>query len=202
MVASFAYGAFLDNKWMGRRKRGIWGYTIAGVFAMVVWGGGLALQLRRAPNSDYYGLQDTDIIDSGVKFVGPFFLYFFYGAFDAVWQTLIYWTLAYLSHESPEQAARYVGAFKAFEAMGSAIASKVNTDKINYNIEFGLDWGFTMFGLFCAIPFVLSMTDAPAHAGNDFVKVDEGHNVLKHVDDDGEVNVIGEVEVEAERAAV
>ncbi|KFZ23026.1 hypothetical protein V502_02489 [Pseudogymnoascus sp. VKM F-4520 (FW-2644)] len=194
MLASYLYGMFLDNKWLGRRARGIGGFVIAGIFAMVVWGGGLALQLRRGPSSNYYALREMDLYDSGSKYAGPFILYFAYGAFDAVWQTLVYWTIAYLAHESPEQAARYVGAFKAFEAMGSAIASKVNSSKTDYNIEFGLAWAFTMFGLLCAVPFVLSMTDAPAHAGQEFVKVNEGGDALKQVDEDGEVHVISDME--------
>ncbi|KIV78930.1 hypothetical protein PV11_06529 [Exophiala sideris] len=120
------------------RSRAIWGYMISGAFVLLVWGGGLALQLRRTPTSNHYALRQLDLIDSVVKYAGPMLLYFAYGSFDAVWQTLTYWTLAYLADESPEQAARYVEAFKAFEATGSAIASKVNSIAVNYNTEFGL----------------------------------------------------------------
>ncbi|KAK4940040.1 hypothetical protein LTR10_019777 [Elasticomyces elasticus] len=123
---------------MTRRSRAIWGYMISSAFALLVGGGGLALQLRRAPTSNHYALRQLDLIDSVVKYAGPMLLYLAYGSFDAVWQTLTYWTLAYLADGSPEQAARYVEAFKAFEATGSAIASKVNSIAVNYNTEFGL----------------------------------------------------------------
>ncbi|KAJ5637608.1 hypothetical protein N7490_007487 [Penicillium lividum] len=167
MVSSYMFGLFLDNKSMTRRMRGIWGFVITAIISMAVWSGGLAAQLKRAPNSDYYGLNELDLVTSGSKFAGPFLLYFFYGGFDAVWQTLVYWTIGYLSHESPEQAARYVGAFKCAEAVGSAIASKVNSDKTNYNIEFAVDWSFVVFALIWAIPFAWSIQDVPAHSGQD-----------------------------------
>ena len=132
---------------------------MSGLMAIIVWGGGLGLQLRRAPTGNYYQLREMDLIESGTKYAGPFLLYFAYGAFDAVWQTLCYWTLAYLADESPEQAARYVGAFKAFEAMGSAIASKVNSSGTNFNTEFGLNCGFLFLGWLCALPVVFRVKE-------------------------------------------
>ncbi|KAJ5950084.1 hypothetical protein N7454_001668 [Penicillium verhagenii] len=172
MVSSYLFGLFLDNPYMNRRQRGMWGFGINAVISMVVWGGGLAAQLKRAPNSDYYALNEMDLITSGGKYAGPFLLYFFYGSFDAIWQTLVYWTIGYLSHESPEQAARYVGAFKCAEAVGSAIASKVNSQKTNYNIEFAVDWAFIVLALVWSIPFVLSIKDAPPHEGQETVYVE------------------------------
>ncbi|KAJ5614496.1 hypothetical protein N7528_008150 [Penicillium herquei] len=167
MISSYIFGLFLDNKYMNRRQRGIWGFVITAIISMIVWAGGLAAQLRRGPNSDYYPLNELDIVTSGGKFAGPFLLYFFYGTFDAIWQTLVYWTIGYLSHESPEQAARYVGAFKCMEAVGGAIASKVNSDKTNYNIEFAIDWSIVVFSLIWVIPFVWKIQDVPAHAGQE-----------------------------------
>ncbi|KAL2820308.1 major facilitator superfamily domain-containing protein [Aspergillus granulosus] len=173
MVSSYIFGLFLDNKYMNRRQRGLWGFVITAIISMVVWAGGLAAQLRRSPTSNYYALGEMDLIDSGAKYAGPFVLYFAYGAFDAVWQTLVYWTIGYLSHESPEQAARYVGAFKCMEAVGSAIASKVNSDKTNYNVEFAVDWAFVVFALVWVIPFAWSIQDAPPHAGQETVYAKE-----------------------------
>ena len=194
MFSSYLFGMFLDSKRLTRRQRGFGGYIFVTLFALMVWSGGLALQLRRAPTGHYYGLEELDLINSGTKYAGPMLLYFAYGAFDALWQTLTYWSLAYLAHESPAQAARYVGAFKSLEGVGATIASKLNTDDINYNLEFGLDWGFVMFGLICSIPFVLSMKDLPAHAGEDYITAGVDHNILKHADDDGGVEVITELE--------
>ena len=167
MGSSYVFGLFLDNKSMNRRQRGIWGFGITALISMIVWAGGLAAQLRRGPNSDYYPLNEMDLITSGTKYAGPFLLYFFYGCFDAVWQTLVYWTIGYLSNESPEQAARYVGAFKCMEAVGGAIASKVNSDKTNYNVEFAIDWSIVVFSLIWALPFMWKIEDLPAHAGNE-----------------------------------
>ncbi|KAI7978675.1 hypothetical protein EIK77_010581 [Talaromyces pinophilus] len=176
MVSSYTFGLFLDNKYMNRRQRGIWGFMITAIVSMVVWGGGLAAQLKRGPNSSYYGLNEMDLIKSGPKYAGPFLLYFFYGSFDAIWQTLVYWTIGYLSHESPEQAARYVGAFKCAEAVGSAIASKVNSTKTNYNVEFAVDWAFVVFALVWVMPFVRSIQEVPAHAGQQTAYVNKGED--------------------------
>ena len=33
----------------------------------------------------------VDWTDGGRRYIGPMFLYFFYGFYDAVWQTCIYW---------------------------------------------------------------------------------------------------------------
>lgn len=176
MVSSYIFGLFLDNKYMNRRQRGIWGFVITAIISMVVWGGGLAAQLKRGPSGSYYGLNEMDLITSGPKYAGPFLLYFFYGSFDAIWQTLVYWTIGYLSHESPEQAARYVGAFKCAEAVGSAIASKVNSSKTNYNVEFAVDWAFVVFALVWVIPFVWSIQDVPAHSGQRTAYVNKEEN--------------------------
>ncbi|ATY60548.1 Major facilitator superfamily general substrate transporter [Cordyceps militaris] len=162
MVSSYLCGMLLDNKRMGRRSRAIWGYMLSGLLALVIWGGGLALQLRRGPSGHYYKLREMDLVDSGTKYAGPFVLYFCYGAFDAIWQTLCYWTLAYLADESPEQAARFVGAFKAFEATGSAMASKINSSSTNYNVEFGLNCGILFFGWLCALTVAFKVKDMPA----------------------------------------
>lgn len=183
MVSSYLCGAFLDNKKMGRRSRAIWGYMLAGFLAVIIWGGGLALQLRRGPSGHYYKLREMDLINSGNKYAGPFLLYFFYGAFDAIWQTLCYWTLAYLADESPEQAARFVGAFKAFEAAGSAMASKINSTSTNYNVEFGLNCGILLFGWLCALPVAFKVKDIPS---NDDLGVDEKGKepgIMDHVEE-------------------
>jgi hypothetical protein len=72
-----------------------------------------------------------------------------------------------------------VGAFKCAEAVGSAIASKVNSEKTDYNVEFAVDWAFVVLALVCAIPFVLSIQDATPHAGQEtvYVQADKGETV-------------------------
>ena len=77
MVSCYIFGLFIDDKYMNRHQRGIWAFMITGIISMVVWGGGLAAQLKCGPNSSYYDLNEMDLIRSGPKYAGPFLLYFF-----------------------------------------------------------------------------------------------------------------------------
>lgn len=65
----------------------------------IIWGGGWAWQKDQAPrevttatdadgNPTFVGIDWTD---GGKKYIGPMFLYLFFGFFDACWQTSIYW---------------------------------------------------------------------------------------------------------------
>jgi hypothetical protein len=69
------------------------------VLTMTVWGGGYAYQKTytralvgqgsKTPDDTSDDYIKTDWTDSG--YVGPMFLYIFYGFYDAAWQTSIYW---------------------------------------------------------------------------------------------------------------
>jgi len=68
--------------------------------------------------------------------------------------------LAYLADESPEQAARYVGAFKAVEATGSAIATKESI-RAPSTITLSLDSTVQFIGIgwICAQPVVFKVKE-------------------------------------------
>ena len=61
------------------------------VLTMAIWGGGYAFQktFTRASTDPKNGFVPMDFTDSG--YIGPMFLYIFYGFFDAAWQTSVYW---------------------------------------------------------------------------------------------------------------
>jgi hypothetical protein len=60
------------------------------VITMVIWGGGYAFQkgyTRESVKAD-----PNEILDfKSHGYVGPMFLYMFYGFYDAAWQTSVYW---------------------------------------------------------------------------------------------------------------
>jgi MFS family permease len=62
---------------------------------MVIWGGGWAWQKMQASREMVEAKDSTtpryDWTAGGKLFIGPMFLYMFYGFFDAAWQTCIYW---------------------------------------------------------------------------------------------------------------
>lgn len=62
------------------------------VLTFVVWGGGWAWQKNNATR-EQVGATGYVLIDweDGSRFLGPMFLYLFYGFFDAAWQTTTYW---------------------------------------------------------------------------------------------------------------
>lgn len=86
MIGSGIAGFLLDFTYFRRtiRARGAW--VALFVLTMAIWGGGYAWQTGYTRN-DIGRLLDWN--SSG--YAGPMFLYMFYGAFDAIWQTCVYW---------------------------------------------------------------------------------------------------------------
>lgn len=176
MFSAVAYGFLLDKKSLSRRKRGFIAYLVLLILSLAIWGGGLAFQLRSGPSGSYYknhaldmmlgfrkNAQDKDVRGS-LAYAGPFVEYFMYGVFDALWQNLAYWVVGCFENQDPNDEddlmARYVGLYKSMCGVGQSIAWKVNTvisgsEAKNYNIEFGLNWGLSMFALFCLAPVFL-----------------------------------------------
>jgi hypothetical protein len=57
---------------------------------MGIWGGGYAFQKRYTRSeASAEGYVKMDWTSHG--YIGPMFLYMFYGFFDAAWQTTVYW---------------------------------------------------------------------------------------------------------------
>ena len=90
IVGAAIFGFALDQP---RFKRSLRARICLGtlfVLTMVIWGGGYAFQRTYTRDevtaTDYVKLDWTD---SG--YIGPMFLYMFYGFFDAIWQTSAYW---------------------------------------------------------------------------------------------------------------
>lgn len=86
MVGAFVFGQILDLKYLTRPVRAKLGLGLLFALTMGVWGGGYAFQktyTRKTVEAD------TDWTTSG--YVGPMFLYMFYGFYDAAFQTCAYW---------------------------------------------------------------------------------------------------------------
>jgi len=157
-------GIALDNKRWSRRKTAISGYLLLVVLHFIVFGGGVALQLRSASSADdtsdnhMYKTHALDFLDSGTKFAGPFLLYFAYGIFDSLWQTYAYWIIGCIGTDD-EVSARYVGLYKSMQSAGAAVAWKLNAMPISYTLEFGLNWGIMGGSLIVLAPFFLWMKE-------------------------------------------
>jgi hypothetical protein len=86
IVAAVIVGPLLDLKYFRRTTRAR--AALIGIFSltMVTYGGGYAFQTqytRESPDNN------EDWTSSG--YVGPMFLFFFYGMFDGCWQAVVYW---------------------------------------------------------------------------------------------------------------
>lgn len=89
IIGAYIMGYALDiNVRRTLRAKACWVFLL--IITMVVWGGGYAFQkgfTREQVKDDAYITKDFS--DSG--YVGPMFLYMFYGLYDAMWQTAVYW---------------------------------------------------------------------------------------------------------------
>lgn len=95
IIGALVFGFALDYGGVRRSIRAKASFVALFVLTFVVWGGGWAWQVKQAtrefvsdPNS---GFQAYDWTMGGELYIGPMFLFMFYGFFDAAWQTCIYW---------------------------------------------------------------------------------------------------------------
>lgn len=92
MIGAFVFGQLLDFPGVRRTIRAKANLVLLFVITMGIWGGGYAFQKQYTRDT----VQPTkDFNDSG--YVGPMFLYMFYGFYDAAFQTCAYWSVSLLS---------------------------------------------------------------------------------------------------------
>lgn len=116
IIAALIVGYTLDYQGIRRSVRAKISFAVLFTMTMVIWGGGYAWQKKQvsreeAATDEYQENGLVDWTDGGERFIGPMFLYFFYGMFDAVWQTCIYWYMGALSN-SGRKAANLAGFYK------------------------------------------------------------------------------------------
>ena len=156
MVGGLAIGLILDLPGLDRRMRARIAWVFLFATGMGIWGGGYGFQ-KWSSNRLAQGLkQDIDYTNSHVS-TAPIFLYIFYGAYDAFWQSFCYWLVGAQSN-SPAVTAVLVGAYKTFQAAGGAMAWRINALNKPAMTQFAMDWGMCMGSLVIAIPTVLAVS--------------------------------------------
>jgi hypothetical protein len=118
---SYAFARVLDYQGVNRRTRALWGLTIVTIAFVGTWIGGIFFQKTYnindpKPNHDF---------SEGASYVGPLFLYIFYGLNDAAWQTFCYWLMGALSNDVTV-LSRYAGFYKCIQSCGAAISWRIN----------------------------------------------------------------------------
>jgi hypothetical protein len=168
IFGGLAIGYILDMPKVSRPTRAKIGWAILVVYGMAVWGGGFAFQKWENKRLEAGLKQDIDFSMSKL-YVGPMFLYFFYGMFDALWQGYCYWIIGATSNNTAA-AAVLVGAYKTFQSTGGAMASRVNALKTPYLSELGMNWGLSMGALLIAIPMVWTVSVTNVHEDQEAVQ--------------------------------
>lgn len=91
IAGASVFGFALDFPKLRRTTRAHVAWVVLLVLTFAIWGGGYAFQTgyTRAEDENLEDSQKIDWTTSG--YVGPMFLYIFYGFYDAAWQTCVYW---------------------------------------------------------------------------------------------------------------
>ncbi|ODV97549.1 hypothetical protein PACTADRAFT_83019 [Pachysolen tannophilus NRRL Y-2460] len=149
MFGSMFITLILDYSKLQRKTRAKIGWCIITVLTFVIWGGGLAFQLKftRATAADM-------IIDFTDKsYGGPCFLFMLYGAFDAVWQSYLYWVMGSLSNNARKLTV-YNGFYKGIQSAGAAIIWRIDAMEKPYINIFASSWALLGASLLIAAPLI------------------------------------------------
>lgn len=156
MAGGLLLGLLLDLPCLDRPARARLGWAVVLVAGMVIWGGGYKFQKWQDDRIARGLRQDVDFKQSAVS-TGPMFLYIFYGAYDALWQSYAYWLIGTESN-SPARAAVLVGAYKTLQAAGGAMAWRVNALKMSPAKQLAMDWGLCIGSLVVVLPMVWTVS--------------------------------------------
>ncbi|KAK4139478.1 major facilitator superfamily domain-containing protein [Dichotomopilus funicola] len=157
ILGAVIFGYALDIGSVRRSIRAKASFIALFSLTFIIWGGGYAWQKKQvtrevveSTTKEYVGVDWTD---GGDLYIGPMFLYIFYGFFDACWQTSIYWYMGALSN-SGRKAANLAGFYKGLQSAGAAIFWRLDGLKTGYNTMFGASWGLVAAALLIAAPVI------------------------------------------------
>ncbi|KAJ9255857.1 hypothetical protein DTO207G8_2874 [Paecilomyces variotii] len=152
MIGAFVMGQLLDLPFMSRTLRAKVNLVILFCLTMGIWGGGYAFQ-KTYTRSSLPAQADLlkDFADRG--YVGPMFLYMFYGFYDAAFQTCTYWYMGALTNNS-RKLANFAGFYKGIQSAGAAITWRMDAMGTSFIREFAASWGLLAGSILIASPVV------------------------------------------------
>lgn len=153
MVGAIVLGMMMDSKKFSRPTRARIGYALLTITSLAIWGGGLKFQLG-VTRENVESLKLIDFKDK--SYIGPMFLYMFYGAYDAIFQSFIFWIMGTFSN-NPKKVALYASFYKSLQSAFSAIGWRLDALGVSYISMFSASWGMVQGSLLIAAPLVLFM---------------------------------------------
>ncbi|KAJ5286878.1 hypothetical protein N7478_002564 [Penicillium angulare] len=151
MVGALIFGQLLDMKCFSRPTRAKINFGVLLAITMAIWGGGYDFQKQYTRETVK---PDMDFMDSG--YIGPMFLYMFYGFYDAAFQTCTYWYMGSLSNNS-RKLANFAGFYKGIQSAGAAgmwRRCSLDAVKTPYMVEFASCWGLLVGSMLIASPII------------------------------------------------
>ncbi|KAF2033847.1 MFS general substrate transporter [Setomelanomma holmii] len=153
MLGASVFGFGLDFPNIRRTTRAKAAWVVMFALTCAIWGGGYAFQRQYVRNDDETGYENlTDWSHDG--YVGPMFLYIFYGFYDAAWQTCVYWFMGAISNNS-RKLANFAGFYKGIQSAGAAIVWRLDGYKVPYMNLFISCWVLLAGSLVVALPVML-----------------------------------------------
>lgn len=153
IVGAFIFGYALDQHSVRRtvRAKAVW--VVLFVLTFAIWGGGYAFQ--KTYTRDDVKNDPTLLLDwTSSGYGGPLVLYMIYGAYDAAWQTTVYWYMGSLTNNG-RKLANFAGFYKGIQSAGAAIIWRLDSLKIPFMNEFASCWALLAGGLLFALPVIL-----------------------------------------------
>ncbi|KAK3172048.1 hypothetical protein OEA41_004132 [Lepraria neglecta] len=177
IIGAYVFGYMLDIRSLGRTMRAKLAWGMMFLLTMVVWGGGYAWQkgYTRAETSLKTYVKD-DWTTHG--YVGPMFLYMFYGFYDAAWQTCVYWFMGALTNNG-RKLANFAGFYKGIQSAGSAITFRIDALGVPFMNEFASSWALLAGSLLIAAPLIFTKIRDTVPIDEDLVFTDETYEDVK-----------------------
>ncbi|RVX74568.1 hypothetical protein B0A52_01694 [Exophiala mesophila] len=152
IIGAWIFGFALDTQRLTRSMKARLAIIVLFVLTFVIWGGGYAFQrgyTRAEVNAEDYVPRDWTDSD----YIGPMFLYIFYGFYDSVWQTTAYWLMGSLTNNA-RKLANFTGFYKGIQSAGGAISPILDTNGVSYMTQFAVNWGLLSGSLLIAAPVI------------------------------------------------
>ncbi|KAH3902417.1 related to DUF895 domain membrane protein [Saccharomycodes ludwigii] len=166
MFGAMVIGCLLDFKKLSRKRRALYGWAVVFGATHIIWGCGYIFA-----KDHYRGAVVLNPIDfTERRYIGPMFLYMFYGFFDALWQCYSYWIMGALTNSS-RKCAIYTGYYKGLQSAGAAISWAIDNMNKPYQTMFGTSWGLLAGSMVIAFPVLFYKVEETTDINKDLVGI-------------------------------